>query len=308
MTHFLKLIRWKNLLMIALVQFLIKYALLLPFEESHNVSTTLGSFHFVLLVLATMFIAAAGYIINDIYDVETDKINKPNKVVINNTISEKKAFTLFMILNIVGVGIGFYLANYVGKSALFVMFFASSALLYLYASSLKQMLLVGNVVVSIVVALAPIIVGFFELFPSMSLQNRAAQITFFKIILDYSIFAFIINLVRELVKDIEDIDGDYKAGMQTLPIVLGRERANKIVFVLSLVPLVFVIYYVITYLFKQPLVVLYFLALVVGPLIYVSIKLFNASLKSHYQHISLVLKLILLSGMLSLVLYSFILK
>lgn len=308
MMNFLKLIRWKNLLMIAGVQCLIKYALLLPFEESHNVSTALGSFHFILLVLATVLIAAAGYIINDIYDIETDTVNKPNKVVINNTISEKNAFSLFMILNIAGVGIGFYLANYVGKSALFVVFFASSALLYLYASSLKQMLLVGNVAVSLVVALAPIVVGFFELFPSMTLQNRGVQITFFKIILDYAIFAFMINLVREMVKDIEDIDGDYKAGMQTLPIVIGRERTNKIVFILSFVPIVCVIYYVITYLFKQPLVVLYFLALVVGPLIYVSIKLFNASLKSHYQHISLVLKLILLSGMLSLVLYSFILK
>lgn len=308
MINFLKLIRWNNLLMIALVQYLIKYALLLPFEESHGVSTALGSIHFALLVLATVLIAAAGYIINDIYDIETDTVNKPNKVVVNNGISEKSAFNLFMVLNIIGVGIGFYLANYVGKSALFVVFFTSSALLYLYASSLKQILLVGNVVVSLVVALAPIVVGFFELFPSMTLQNRGVQITFFKIILDYAIFAFMINLVRELVKDIEDIDGDYKAGIRTLPMVLGRERTNKIVFIVSFVPTAFVIYYVITYLFRQPLVVLYFLALVVGPLIYVSIKLFNASLKSHYQHISMVLKLVLLAGMLSLLLYSFILK
>jgi 4-hydroxybenzoate polyprenyltransferase len=308
MIHFFKLIRWKNLVMIALVQYLIKYALLLPFQDSHGVSVTLDGFNFALLVLATLFIAAAGYIINDINDIETDKINKPDKVIINQGISEKNAFTFFMILNIIGVGIGFYLANDVGKSALFVMFFASSALLYLYSSSLKQMPLIGNIIVSLVVALAPIVVGFFELFPSMTIQNRSIQITFFKIILDYAIFAFMINLIRELVKDIEDIDGDYKASMETLPILIGRARTNKIVFVLSLIPTFSVIYYVITYLYKQPLVVGYFLLVVIAPLIYVTIKLFNAEQKSQYRHISLVLKLVLLSGMLSLLLYSFILN
>lgn len=85
-----------------------------------------------------------------------------------------------------------------------------------------------------------------------------------------------INLIRELVKDIEDIDGDYKAGMETLPILIGRARTNKIVFVLSLIPTFSVIYYVITYLYKQPLVVGYFLLVVIAPLIYVTIKLFNA--------------------------------
>jgi 4-hydroxybenzoate polyprenyltransferase len=293
--------------MIALVQYLIKYALLLPFEESHGVTTTLNGFNFALLVLSTLLVAAAGYIINDINDIETDKVNKPNKVIINKSISEKNAFTFFMLLNITGVGIGFYLANTVGKSELFVLFFVCSALLYLYATSLKQMPLIGNIVVSLVVALAPILVGFFELFPSMTFQNRSVQITFFKIILDYAIFAFMINLIRELIKDIEDIDGDYKAGMETLPIILGRERVNKIVFFLSLIPIFSVIYYVITYLYKQPLVVGYFLVLVIAPLIYVSIKLFSAEQKSHYKHISLILKLVLLSGMLSLLLYSFIL-
>jgi 4-hydroxybenzoate polyprenyltransferase len=182
MTHFFKLIRWKNLLMIALVQYLIKQALLLPFKASHGVTTTLDPFHFALLVLATLFIAAGGYIINDINDVETDRVNKPEKVIIDNGISEKNAFTLFIVLNIIGVGLGFYLANYVGTSELFVLFFASSALLYIYATSLKQMLLIGNVVVSLVVALAPILIGFFELFPSMTLENKGVQITFFKII------------------------------------------------------------------------------------------------------------------------------
>lgn len=307
MIHFINLIRWKNLIMIALMQYLIKYALLLPFFESHGVVTTLNPLGFSILVLATIFIAAGGYIINDIYDVATDKINKPDKVIINKYISEKNALTLFIIFNIIGVGLGFYLSNVVGKSGFFVIFIIASALLYIYSSYLKQLALVGNIVVSLVVSLSILLVGVFELLPAMTDNNRSIQIMFFKIILDYAMFAFMINLIRELVKDIEDIDGDHKAGLQTLPIVIGRERTNKIVFVLSLIPLFSVVYYVITYLFKQQLVVGYFLVLVIAPLIYISIKLFSAEQKAQHKHISLVLKLVMLTGMLSLLLYNFIL-
>ncbi|WP_299116258.1 geranylgeranylglycerol-phosphate geranylgeranyltransferase [uncultured Winogradskyella sp.] len=308
MIHFLNLIRWKNLIMIALVQILIKYALLLPFFESYGVVTTLSSLAFFLLVLATICIAAGGYVINDIYDVEADKINKPNKVIINTHISEKIALQLFIILNVIGVGIGFYLSNGIGKSGYFVIFFIASALLYIYSSYLKQMLLVGNIVISLVVALCILLVGIFELLPVITDNNRIIQIFFFRIILDYSIFAFMINLIRELVKDIEDVDGDHKAGMQTLPIALGRERTSKIVFVLSLIPLISVVYYVVTNLFKQQLLVGYFLVLVIAPLIYISIKLFSAEHKSHYKHISLMLKLVMLTGMFSIFLYNYVLE
>lgn len=308
MIQFLKLIRWKNLIMIALVQYLIKYALLLPFSESHGVLITLSDFNFFLLVLATVCIAAGGYIINDIYDIEADKINKPNKLIINKHITEKNGNTFFILLNVIGVGIGFYLSHGIGKPEFFAIFFLASALLYMYSSYLKHIAVVGNVVVSLVVCLSILLVGIFELIPAMDATNKAVQTTFLNIIRDYAVFAFMINLIRELVKDVEDIDGDYKAGMQTLPIVIGRERTNKIVFILSLIPVFSVIYYVITYFFKQQLVVGYFLVLVIAPLIYISIKLFSAEQKTQYKHISLVLKLVMLTGILSLLLYSFILK
>ncbi len=157
-------------------------------------------------------------------------------------------------------------------------------------------------------SLSILLVGIFELLPAITETNRAAQITFFEIILDYAIFAFMINFVRELVKDIEDVDGDHKGGMQTLPIVFGRERANKIVFALSLIPLIAVTYYVVANLFKQIEIVGYFLVFVIAPLIYISIKLFSAEQKSDYKHISLMLKVVMLTGILSLVLYKFILQ
>ncbi|GAA3618304.1 geranylgeranylglycerol-phosphate geranylgeranyltransferase [Flavivirga jejuensis] len=288
--------------MIALVQLLIKYAFLEPFGAQISL-TSLG---ITLLILATVSIAAAGNIINDIYDVETDFVNKPNRVIIGKSISEKMAYNLFIAFNIIGVGLGFYLSHRVGKSPFFSLFVIISALLYVYATYLKRTLLIGNIIISVLVALSIIIVGVFELLPSTTPQNQPFQLAFFKIIFNYAIFAFIINLLREIAKDIEDIDGDHKAGMNTLPIVIGRERASKVLFVLSLVPLFVITLYTIESLYKNQIAVIYFLLLVIGPLFYISIKAFSAKTKKDYHHISNILKLVMLFGMLSLLLYKYI--
>lgn len=303
MRSILNLIRWKNLLMIAITQLLIKYALLEPF----GIKTSLDTLGITLLILATICIAAAGNIINDIYDVETDFINKPDKLIVGKTISEKTAFNLFIAFNIIGVGIGFYVSNYIGRSAFFSLFVIISALLYVYASYLKRTFLIGNIVISILVGLSILIVGIFELLPTITPENRQFQLTFFKIIFDYSVFAFSINLLREIAKDLEDIDGDYKAGMNTLPIAIGRTRATNILFVSTLIPLFALTYYVVNSLYKNNIATGYFLLFVIGPLIYISIKSFSAKAKQDYNHISTMLKLVMLFGMLSLLLYKYIL-
>jgi len=303
MQSILTLIRWKNLILIALAQALIKYALF----ESFGIDITLNNWQFLLLVLVTLCIAAAGNVINDIYDIETDLVNKPSKVIIGKQISEKSALNLFIVLNVLGVGLGFYLANEIGKNGFAAVFVIISALLYIYASHLKQTLLIGNIVISALVAMSLIIVGLFDLLPAITPQNQQTQLTVFKILLNYALFAFIINLLREMVKDIEDIDGDYKAEMKTLPIVIGRERAAKIVFICSLFPLFGVIYYLVVYLYKQPLAVGYFLIFIIAPLLYFTIKSYTAETKIELKHLSNILKLIMLFGVLSLLLYPIIL-
>ena len=289
--------------MIALVQWLIKYTLLEPF----GAQMALDGFGIFLLIFATICIAGAGNIINDIYDVETDLINKPERVIIGTHISEKVAYNGFLILNFVGVGVGFYLSHLVGKAPFFSVFVTISILLYVYASYLKRTLLIGNIVISGLVALSIIIVGVFELIPAMTEINQQTQLVFFKMILDYALFAFSLNLLREIAKDIEDIDGDYKAGMNTLPIAIGRARATNILAVLSFFPLAGIITYVITDLYQQPLAVGYFLLCIVGPLLYTTIKTFSAKTKTDIHHVSSMLKLVMLLGMLSLLLYLFIL-
>lgn len=302
--NFLNLVRWKNLLMIVLVQLLIKYA----FLESFGFSFGLTTLQISTLILATICIAAAGNVINDIYDVETDFVNKPDKLIIGKSISEKTGYNLFIVLNVAGVGLGYYLSQSVGKSAFFSIFVIISALLYVYASYLKQTLLIGNIIISLLVALSIVVVGIFELLPVITPENRQTLFTLFKIILDYALFAFIINLIREIAKDIEDIDGDYKAGMRTLPIVIGRERAGNILFVLTLIPLFAVAFYTINSLYKNQIAVIYFLMFIIAPLLYISIKSFSAKTKKDYHHISSLLKLVMFFGMLSLLLYLPILR
>ena len=304
MTNILNLIRWKNLLLIALVQVLVKYALF----ESYNIQLTLNTLQFTLLVLATILIAAAGNIINDIYDIETDLVNKPEKVIINKTLSEKTALNLFIALNLLGVGLGFYLSNVIGRSGFAVIFVLISALLYIYASYLKQTLLLGNILVSALVGLSILIVPVFDLIPSLTSFNRELYLDIFKIAFTYAIFAFMINLLREIIKDIEDVNGDYKAQMKTLPILIGRERTTMVVFALSFIPLLAVVNYIVSQLYNNMLAVIYFLIFVVGPMLYFTIKVFSGEQKKDYQYLSNVLKVIMLFGVLSLLLYPFVIN
>ncbi len=301
MRSILNLIRWKNLLIIALVQVLIKYALFEPF----NIDITLNGFGFSLLVISTLCIAAAGNIINDIYDIDTDLINKPNKVIVSKSISEPKAFNLFLLLTILGVCIGFYLSNLINKTGFSAIFIFTSALLYVYTTSLKQTILIGNIIVSVLIAMSIIIVGLFDLLPAITPENQHTQLTMFKILLNYALFAFMINLLREIIKDIEDIEGDTKAVMRSLPIVIGKNRTTKVLFGLSFIPLIAVVYYVVTYLYNHQIAVGYFLLFVIAPLLYFTIKIFSAKTTKELHHLSNVLKLIMLFGVLSLLLYKY---
>ncbi|GAB1858018.1 geranylgeranylglycerol-phosphate geranylgeranyltransferase [Flavobacteriaceae bacterium MHTCC 0001] len=288
--------------MIALAQLLIKYALLEPF----GVETALDTFGIGILILATLCIAAAGNVINDIYDVDTDSINKPDKLIVGKSISEKSAYNFFISLNVIGVLLGFYVSHYVGKSAFFGIFVVISALLYVYASYLKGILLVGNIIISILVAASLLIVGLFELTPNLNEFNKDIQLTFFKTILNYALLAFIINLLREIAKDAEDMKGDYSTGIKTLPILIGRKRTALLLIALNSIPLSFIISYTITELYKQQIALIYFIVFVIAPMIYISIKLFLASTKKDFHYIATLYKLVMFFGMLSLLLYKFV--
>ena len=293
--NFLKLIRYQNLLMLAFMQLIFRYG----FFKFQNIPLALADWQYGLLVLSTILLAAGGYVINNIYDQETDSDNKPNDVIVGRGISETQAYNLYFALTVSGVAIGFYLSNVIQKPGFASIFILVAATLYLYASSLKQMMLIGNIVVALLLSFSVMIIGIFDLYPATVLENQQQMKIFFSILLDYAVFAFMINILREMIKDIEDMDGDYNQGMNTLPIAIGKLRTCKIIFVLSIIPVLVILLYINKYLLDLLWVTIYLLLFVCGPLILFTVKMLKANTKKDFHFLSLLLKFILLFGILS---------
>ncbi|WP_133523851.1 geranylgeranylglycerol-phosphate geranylgeranyltransferase [Flavobacterium sp. 245] len=295
---YLKLVRYQNLLMLAFMQVLFRYA----FLKQQNIPLALSDWQYALLVLSTVLLAAAGYVINDIFDVATDSINKPNNVIIGKGISETRAYNIYIGLNITGVAIGFYLSNVILRPSFATIFILIASLLYFYSTSLKQIMILGNFIVALLLALSVIIIGVFDLFPATNAENQAQMASLFSILIDYALFAFMINFIREIVKDIEDVNGDYNQGMNTLPIAIGINRAAKIALGFAIIPFILSLLYINTYFMENKLFIatLYGFAFVLAPLLYFIVKIFSAKSQKEFHHLSTVLKLILLFGILSI--------
>ncbi|MTH16813.1 geranylgeranylglycerol-phosphate geranylgeranyltransferase [Flavobacterium sp. LC2016-01] len=295
---YLKLVRYQNLLMLAFMQVFFRYA----FLKQQNIPLALADWQYALLVLSTVLLAAAGYVVNDIFDVATDSINKPNNVIIGKGISETRAYNIYIGLNITGVAIGFYLSNVILRPSFATIFILIASLLYFYSTSLKQIMILGNFIVALLLALSVIIIGVFDLFPAINPENKAQMASLFSILIDYALFAFMINFIREIVKDIEDVNGDYNQGMNTLPIAIGIGRAAKIALGFAIIPFILSLLYINTYFMANKLYIatLYGFAFVLAPLLYFIVKIFSAKSQKEFHHLSTVLKLILLFGILSI--------
>jgi 4-hydroxybenzoate polyprenyltransferase len=296
MAKFLQLIRFPNLVMIVLMQYLFKLYLINSYS-----SYSLDSLRFFCLVLATVCIAAGGNIINDIYDIQTDRINKPHKAFIDTYITKKNAFLLYFLFTFVGIGLGIYV-SVISLPENTTIFIAIASLLFLYSKYLKKIALVGNIVVSLLVASSILILAF-PIFPKNNLFRNDLII---RVLLIYAIFAFLINLIRELVKDNEDVNGDYNASMKTLSIVLGRNRVNKIVAILAGLMICFILYVISEYMQGKTVTTVYALLTLLLPLLYFIIKIWQADTKREYRMLSFLLKIIMFFGILStLVFYYF---
>jgi 4-hydroxybenzoate polyprenyltransferase len=301
---YLKLIRFQNLLMLAFMQLVFRYL----FLEQSYVDLALTDFNYILLIFATVCIAAGGYVINNIMDQDTDEIAKPQNRVVGISITETVAYNWYIGLTIVGVGIGFYLSNVIYKPTFASIFILVATLLYMYATSFKQIPILGNVVVALMLSTSIIIIGLFDILPAIDMDNRFRMKEAFYILMHYAIFAFIINIIREIVKDMEDMDGDYQLGINTLPITIGVQKTKIIVGILTVISIGILAYYINSNLFELDYVVYYAMIVIVGPLIYFGVKLLNATTKKEFQHLSLVLKIILFFGILSVAVIVYNLK
>jgi 4-hydroxybenzoate polyprenyltransferase len=293
---YLQLIRYKNLIMLALMQIIVVFG----FLKQQNLEVALANWQFALLVFATIGIAAGGYIINNIFDVDTDNLNKPETVLVGKSISETLAYNLYVTFTLTAVCIGYYLSNVVMKPSFLLFFIIPAALLYIYATSLKQMFLVGNIIIAGLLSFSIIIIGIFMIMPATDNANKPAMSAVLSVLFDFAIIAFIINMLREIVKDLEDVIGDKNQQMQTLPIVLGTAKTTKLVFVLSFIPILCLLFYMYNYLFHLQYATLFILGFLVGPLLYFTIKIWSATTKTDFQHLSNVLKIVIFFGIISI--------
>lgn len=313
MKYYLKLIRIENLLMVAFMQLIVKYGFFnfINFKDTLGVQQTLkqwqslSDFQYILFVFATLSIMAGGYIINNIFDVDTDLINKPQNVVVGTHISEKVAYNLYFIFTIAGVGAGFYLSRVIQKPAFATIFIICAALLYIYSNGLKQIPIVGNVIIAILASLSILNIGFFNILPSIYSDNEEFMRKILSVLTDYAIFAFFLHFSREVIKTIEDFEGDKAFEISTVATYFGIKTAKIISFSSILLFIGFLINYILENLSHNLYIVGYFILFLIAPLLFTAIKIFSANKKEDFSFLSKLLKIVMLTTILSLVVILF---
>ncbi|MEC5142602.1 geranylgeranylglycerol-phosphate geranylgeranyltransferase [Chitinophaga sp. 212800010-3] len=303
---FFKLIRYPNLIYISLTQFLLQYCVVAPVLRSSGDEPSLTIQQFILLNLSTVLVAAAGYIINDYFDINIDIINKPDKMVLDKIISRRWAMAWHTMLNLTGVSLGFMVAWQTGQFYLGFTQVICSLLLWFYSTSFKRQVLIGNIVISLLTALAVVVVGFYEkqIYHSFEAIMSAVGRKLIQIIGVYALFAFVISMIREVVKDLEDMIGDSKDGCRTLPIAWGVLAAKRLCNALLLALVVIILLVEIrVWILGWYFAVVYLLLFVQLPAIYVYLLLKKASLPPHYHKVSSLVKLLMLTGILSMIFF-----
>lgn len=312
----LKLIRWKNLLIIAFTQYFVRYFLIYGMLEFMNLGIVFQLSHFVffLLCLSTILIAAAGYIINDYFDTKIDAFNKPDKVVVGKSISRRQAMFLHTVLNVIGVALGFYVGFKAGLIKLGFIHLLCTGLLWFYSTDFKKKLLIGNIITSLLTAMVPLIVLLYEIPPLVSKYKTILQfyhVNFNHIIsfvLGYTAFAFFTTLIREIVKDTEDYLGDSQFGCNTLPIAFGVVHTKKIIYALALIEMVALAFLQYQQYSSADYISLIYFGLCFQLNFVVFIWMVKKAQKpSDYHKASSLLKLIMLAGVLYCAVYYYLL-
>jgi len=302
---FLKLVRLPNLIFIALAQLLFQYCIYLPLYK--NSAAEAFPLNFIFLVFASLCIAAAGYIINDYFDINIDEVNKPGKMVVDKVIHRRWAIAWHFILNSVGLIFTILALPVFDKWYLVVANMFCMALLWFYSTSLKRRVLIGNIIIALLTAWTILII----FFSKVSLQDAlglGAELhdKFFRFTFLYAGFAFISSLVREAIKDLEDMPGDAKYGCRTMPIVWGVQ-ATKIYTAIWLIILIALLVLIQVYIlqFRWWLPVAYSILLLILPLLFILFRLFRSYTQQQYHWLSNAIKLVMLAGILSMLFFYF---
>jgi 4-hydroxybenzoate polyprenyltransferase len=269
----LKLTRFGNLVIIGFAQYFTAAFLIGRY--------TIYDFRLLLLSISTVLIAAAGYIVNDYYDVKIDYINKPDRVVIGKSITRRFAILFHVVFSAIGILIGFYLSLTIAAINILSVF-----LLWLYSNNLKRQPFVGNLVVALLTG------------ASIFLVDMLYR-THNPLIIIYALFAIFITLVREIIKDVEDLKGDNTFGCKTLPIIWGIRKTKVIIYTILAV---FSLVVIVLNARFEILPLQYYVLLLFAPLVWFVFRLYLADTKKDFSWLSTFCKVIMLVGILSMVL------
>lgn len=300
---FLRLIRFKNLVFIVLIQLITRYAVINPLLLIFNVDLVTTNLYFGLIMAATVFIAAGGYIINDYFDTRIDEINKPEAVVVGKSISRHMAMLLHQILTGLGVLIGILLSWKAHSFAIAVIFLFIPGLLWFYSSVYKRQFLIGNLIVSLCSAMVPLTIILFEVyFLRFKYGTEFIDNGLIKLVLHwgfiFTLFAFVTTLIREIVKDIEDEEGDRELECNTIPIVIGQFWTKIIVLALTIATVILLSTTFLAYpaCLENKFVLFYFFFGIVFPLLYFGISVYKASKPYDFHQAGGIIKFVMLSG------------
>lgn len=303
-TAFFRLIRWPNLVFIAITQLLFMYCVLQPLLALAGKKPSLNPLHFSLLVISSILIAAAGYIINDYFDLNIDRINKPDKLIVQKIIKRRSAIAWHLVLSFIGIAIGFYLDFSTHVTLLGFSNLVCVLLLFIYSISLKKKILSGNIIISLLTAWTVLVVTwcearFFFFNPADVNIHKIIRVTFL-----YTGFAFVISLIREAVKDMEDVEGDRRYGCKTMPIAWGF-NASKIYVAVWFIILILTLAVLTIYMLQLHwwIAILYCLILIIIPLLRTFQKLFTAKTSEDFHKLSSIVKLVMFTGILSMIFF-----
>lgn len=316
---FIRLLRPLNLLIIAFTMYAMRWGIIYTMAKSLDETASLVccEWVFLLATLVMVLLAAAGNIINDYFDLRVDRINKPERVVVGKTVKRRVAMAAHHFCNALATVLGIFLA-YSFKSWLMALLpIFMGAMLWFYSVQFKKQAWIGNFIVALMVGIVPLWAGLFEiasLKAVFDLQGKNGEL-FSSIswswIFAYSIFAFWLTLIRESLKDLEDLKGDKKVGFKTLPIVwgiLGVKRYLHGLFLVFYAALGLGLYYYRAFLEEAELSLAFWIMLVLGilfPSVFAWYKMGSAVHKAHYTAASRGLKITMAGGICIAVLMPF---
>ena len=313
LNNILKIIRWKNLAIISLSQIFIKFFFIDFFIQKDQLLNE----NFVILLIVTILIAASGYIVNDIYDYNLDQINKPEKVVLGKFLKSRDAIIIYMMFNFLAIVLSIFLCMKIEQEIYILVFLLIIYCLWLYSKKLKKYKTIGNILIAFFISLSILNV------PLFSYKNILSDDRFFVflIISIFSVLAFLINIKREIIKDIEDIEGDKIHKVKSLPIIFGTKKSKLVTIIIGII-LMFAISSLITFQililrsdllldvggnqFSNPqiwganYISIVYMFIILIMFFYVELLILNATTKTNFTKASKLLKYLMLLSLLSI--------